>query len=113
MDSRFFSSRIDVLILASLRTEAQVVHKKSDQSANHGNVAEPLQWPFPQFHRPRDVRISRQAAINLRLGRVMQHVNYATKPEIDRKSTRLNSSHSQISYAVFCLNKKNSVHCLT
>src|SRR2546430_13417943 len=25
----------------------------------------------------------------------------------DRKSTRLNSSHSQISYAVFCLKKKN------
>src|SRR5256886_13624657 len=27
-------------------------------------------------------------------------------PEKDRKSTRLNSSHSQISYAVFCLKKK-------
>src|SRR2546430_11305477 len=27
----------------------------------------------------------------------------------DRKSTRLNSSHSQISYAVFCLKKKNSI----
>src|SRR2546430_10602189 len=26
---------------------------------------------------------------------------------IDRKSTRLNSSHSQISYAVFCLKKNN------
>src|SRR2546430_6447658 len=26
----------------------------------------------------------------------------------DRKSTRLNSSHSQISYAVFCLKKKNA-----
>src|SRR2546430_13584688 len=28
----------------------------------------------------------------------------------DRKSTRLNSSHSQISYAVFCLKKKISLH---
>src|SRR2546430_12569437 len=28
-------------------------------------------------------------------------------PGGDRKSTRLNSSHSQISYAVFCLKKKN------
>src|SRR5256886_8653806 len=28
----------------------------------------------------------------------------------DRKSTRLNSSHSQISYAVFCLKKKKSKH---
>src|SRR2546430_9956589 len=29
---------------------------------------------------------------------------------LDRKSTRLNSSHSQISYAVFCLKKKNRIH---
>src|SRR5256886_16672316 len=29
----------------------------------------------------------------------------------DRKSTRLNSSHSQISYAVFCLKKKNIYKC--
>src|SRR2546430_12637916 len=28
--------------------------------------------------------------------------------KIDRKSTRLNSSHSQISYAVFCLKKKKT-----
>src|SRR3712207_8497178 len=27
-------------------------------------------------------------------------------PEVDRKSTRLNSSHANISYAVFCLKKK-------
>src|SRR5699024_12594323 len=29
-------------------------------------------------------------------------------PKIDRKSTRLNSSHVSISYAVFCLKKKNT-----
>src|SRR5688572_32564597 len=29
--------------------------------------------------------------------------------EGDRKSTRLNSSHSQISYAVFCLKKKSAI----
>src|SRR5688572_30992879 len=31
---------------------------------------------------------------------------------IDRKSTRLNSSHSQISYAVFCLKKKKKKNYL-
>src|SRR2546430_6630797 len=31
-------------------------------------------------------------------------------PAVDRKSTRLNSSHSQISYAVFCLKKKKQEH---
>src|SRR3712207_6950970 len=30
----------------------------------------------------------------------------------DRKSTRLNSSHANISYAVFCLKKKKNVHNL-
>src|SRR3712207_8444469 len=30
----------------------------------------------------------------------------------DRKSTRLNSSHANISYAVFCLKKKNKYHRL-
>src|SRR2546430_12515222 len=35
------------------------------------------------------------------------------KGERDRKSTRLNSSHSQISYAVFCLKKKNSKYTST
>src|SRR2546427_8430893 len=32
---------------------------------------------------------------------------------IDRKSTRLNSSHSQISYAVFCLKKKKKTNSQT
>src|SRR2546430_10155215 len=34
------------------------------------------------------------------------HVALARQIAQDRKSTRLNSSHSQISYAVFCLKKK-------
>src|SRR5947209_15157495 len=32
---------------------------------------------------------------------------YDAANELDRKSTRLNSSHANISYAVFCLKKKN------
>src|SRR2546430_16386459 len=38
------------------------------------------------------------------------HVDHAVEDKIDRKSTRLNSSHSQISYAVFCLKKKKNTH---
>src|SRR3712207_7885362 len=33
--------------------------------------------------------------------------------ERDRKSTRLNSSHANISYAVFCLKKKKNPHNIT
>src|SRR3712207_6965103 len=39
--------------------------------------------------------------------RAMQ--NAADAAALDRKSTRLNSSHANISYAVFCLKKKNPV----
>src|SRR4051812_32468284 len=35
-----------------------------------------------------------------------RHETDHTLPQIDRKSTRLNSSHMSISYAVFCLKKK-------
>src|ERR1035438_4068630 len=36
------------------------------------------------------------------------HINTEAEEHIDRKSTRLNSSHLGISYAVFCLKKKNN-----
>src|SRR5256886_5549397 len=38
-------------------------------------------------------------------------IRCASRPR-DRKSTRLNSSHSQISYAVFCLKKKKTFYDL-
>src|SRR3712207_6934016 len=41
-------------------------------------------------------------------GRHEQLQGHRTAPEGDRKSTRLNSSHANISYAVFCLKKKTS-----
>src|SRR2546422_6932617 len=46
----------------------------------------------------------------------LQVVNRITSPRlsvpmIDRKSTRLNSSHGYISYAVFCLKKKKRGTC--
>src|SRR5688572_32353806 len=36
-------------------------------------------------------------------------ISFNPSHSLDRKSTRLNSSHSQISYAVFCLKKKTTV----
>src|SRR2546430_7853019 len=41
--------------------------------------------------------------------RVPDELGESSRQQVeDRKSTRLNSSHSQISYAVFCLKKKKS-----
>src|SRR3712207_8228249 len=39
-------------------------------------------------------------------GLPLLHVEEPTLSGLDRKSTRLNSSHASTSYAVFCLNKK-------
>src|SRR3712207_8243169 len=47
-----------------------------------------------------------EAAPNLDVGRLVTAGYLAS--ERDRKSTRLNSSHANISYAVFCLKKKTT-----
>src|SRR5688572_32275216 len=66
--------------------------------------------------RPRLLRLNRGARcgggrVSVRRGPVShraaaQVVRALPLLDVDRKSTRLNSSHSQISYAVFCLKKK-------
>src|SRR5688572_32039035 len=52
-----------------------------------------------------EMRFQRVHAANV-IGMEMCDDDLAHAPALDRKSTRLNSSHSQISYAVFCLKKK-------
>src|SRR2546430_13353073 len=59
-------------------------------------------WMFSTGHRLGDMRRE------VRQYSTVFSVN-TVYPVGDRKSTRLNSSHSQISYAVFCLKKKNNV----
>src|SRR3712207_7782479 len=54
---------------------------------------------------------------NVAMAPVFQR-NFGTAPSAkyefeDRKSTRLNSSHANISYAVFCLKKQNRTSLLT
>src|SRR5258707_1411739 len=51
--------------------------------------------------------ISDLAAFNLVLVVANEHEGTVHQTPLDRKSTRLNSSHANISYAVFCLKKKN------
>src|SRR2546421_7832182 len=73
---------------------------------------------FPYTTLFRSVRVQRSLCVTVALlGMLSAHVSLAQQVEdagampaedIDRKSTRLNSSHDQISYAVFCLKKKKS-----
>src|SRR3712207_7409158 len=54
-----------------------------------------------------DVRNHMRVAQEEIFGPVLSIIPFETEEEaIDRKSTRLNSSHANISYAVFCLKKK-------
>src|SRR5688572_5780333 len=48
----------------------------------------------------------RQDRQDVHRDRLEEFTYHSTQVKTDRKSTRLNSSHSQISYAVFCLKKK-------
>src|SRR2546427_2802751 len=57
-----------------------------------------LQGPGSHMHAWKHPSNPADASVNLQF-----YIDIA-----DRKSTRLNSSHSQISYAVFCLKKKNT-----
>src|SRR2546429_4387458 len=56
-----------------------------------------------QFYLDRQGHLS---VFHNRLGLVITGAGSKRQPELDRKSTRLNSSHGYISYAVFCLKKK-------
>src|SRR2546430_13723306 len=73
-------------------------------------VRDPLRIDIGKRHQPvedavmlgNDERVERQAE---RIG-LAHNLAELVAEDVDRKSTRLNSSHSQISYAVFCLTKK-------
>src|SRR3712207_7941237 len=67
-----------------LGIEAVAVYSTADEGSLHTRLAD------------RAVCVGPPAAVD----------SYLKIPSIDRKSTRLNSSHANISYAVFCLKKK-------
>src|SRR2546427_6070477 len=73
------------------RRSAECPLEGDEPSLDHGLVARPHV-------------VAREA----RVGAHRSSLGGRCAPTRDRKSTRLNSSHSQISYAVFCLKKKNT-----
>src|SRR2546427_3654324 len=71
-------------------------------------------WLVPALALPEAGKpVTRAVAAASKAIRLFVERTQAVRPSfqlIDRKSTRLNSSHSQISYAVFCLKKKKNTH---
>src|SRR5258707_1640957 len=62
-------------------------------------------FPYTTLFRSRRSQLARAERLADLVGRDPA-VGAADNVEVDRKSTRLNSSHANISYAVFCLKKK-------
>src|SRR2546429_4038935 len=60
--------------------------------------------PISAEEKAREIGQPMNIAVTDEGGNIVAHVR------IDRKSTRLNSSHGYISYAVFCLKKKKKQH---
>src|SRR2546430_12776265 len=66
-----------------------------------------------QAARPLEDDPVEQAVVRPGVCRHWEGAGVGMEVEQDRKSTRLNSSHSQISYAVFCLKKKKNNHVIS
>src|SRR3989475_6525356 len=65
-------------------------------------------WGTPLLLGPGSILDAHTAHERISVAELAQGVDAYVRLVQDRKSTRLNSSHSQISYAVFCLKKKNN-----
>src|SRR3712207_7200704 len=66
-------------------------------------------FPYTTLFRSPGVLVDRVEAVG-RVANILEHQleKDGTRVGRDRKSTRLNSSHANISYAVFCLKKKKN-----
>src|SRR2546430_13690376 len=82
----------------TLFRSARIVHNKAPRPAKRLEEALLTSWAFLY-----DKHVPKTLATRLAFAWFMTGVVLGA---LDRKSTRLNSSHSQISYAVFCLKKK-------
>src|SRR5215208_8128186 len=66
-------------------------------------------FPYTTLFRSRRARIGGAVGLLGRDAAVADRARAGPGAERDRKSTRLNSSHVAISYAVFCLKKKKQI----
>src|SRR5699024_11467330 len=82
-----YNTKEFVLLLPFFYTEPFVCHKDPLSYLRHGQM-NPMNKRIKRIH-----------------GMTMNRLNC----DKDRKSTRLNSSHVSISYAVFCVKKKNNI----
>src|SRR5690625_5339364 len=66
-------------------------------------------FPYTTLFRSQRIGLLLKVALQLLLNVELNIMPRTIRPKQDRKSTRLNSSHVAISYAVFCLKKKKNI----
>src|SRR5687768_12385309 len=97
----FFFSQLRPPPRSTLFPYTTLFRSRASQAFSHT----PLRVSAPP-REPRTLRVS--APPREQFGLMSPHHPSRKPPDPDRKSTRLNSSHGYISYAVFCLKKKTS-----
>src|SRR5258707_11844565 len=81
--------------------------RRAARKRQQGDVARTLDgYAQPALMASANARHPARQNLSALLHELRQDVRALVIDEVDRKSTRLNSSHANISYAVFCLKKK-------
>src|SRR3712207_7746503 len=96
---RPYDDRVALLLLALHVSQLLIIH----QVAPSGGLYKAWIAPKQQLHQGQQLVRLLHIALGLGQDHDITVVAFGLK---DRKSTRLNSSHANISYAVFCLKKK-------
>src|SRR2546430_4268902 len=96
--------RVDILVTSPKPTR---LHPSPPPAPARSSPLREVEMAVPQ--EPEELRVQGQHERRVPVDRLPHRLDRAHEPvelgragEADRKSTRLNSSHSQISYAVFC-----------
>src|SRR5256885_11740444 len=83
---------------------------RSGWSMRPGEVNQIDGLPLHVYQKDGELELKPPAEVLLTEGSAELLMELGLMPLLDRKSTRLNSSHLVISYAVFCLKKKNNLN---
>src|SRR3712207_7884161 len=86
------------LFRSGIRPECRQLAMSKDETPHERSTTS----AFPAFTGPNSRFFMRDAGADRKASK--------DSTVVDRKSTRLNSSHANISYAVFCLKKKTTIH---
>src|SRR5207253_9514023 len=111
---------LDSILLSAMQRRASDIHIEAADRATKvklrvDGILVPAMEPLDiRLHAPLVSRLKVMSDLDIAERRVPQDGSFRMRLErktvdLDRKSTRLNSSHVAISYAVFCLKKKNYI----